>query len=315
MRSSSPYRPPRHMQPYPMNTSIASSEWEWNNLAARSGVELWAIRVPRDLKVSKLAALQFADNVNSKGSKKNGGGAGEPIATFTTSKQKYTLHDASSSSFSAGHNGAARDTIQNPSLVPTLTDDKLLEVDPSAVGKGKRSRTGEASNAETRNTIQDELGDVNSGGGEEMHALKLMVPDAKRQGRYYVAPKPIARCLVLKASYEVAAKEEEVEETTVENDATTTTATTSSAQATVVRRPQPLDKLKYRNIPFGAANEQVLSKLGEDVKARLINGTTAAQKVDEVEDVVMAGNDDDDAHKKKKKRKSESSSKPKKVKA
>lgn len=282
----SPYRPPRHMQPYPMPATIASSEWEWNNLASRSGVELWAIRVPRDLKVSKLAGLQFATP----------GGSSDHVATLSTSRQNYTLHDASA------HHGSVRDTVQNPSLRPTLTDDKLLEVDPAAVGKGKRTRTGEASTAETREAIQDELGDARSGGGEEMHALKVMLPDAKRGGKYYVAPKSISRHLVLKASYEKMAAANE--------DAAASPAETTS---TTARRPQPLDKLKYRNIPFGAANEEVLAspQLAQEDKARLVTGTApqsapAPTPPVVAEDVVMA---DADEHKQKKKRKSEGASK------
>jgi hypothetical protein len=46
LSSHSAYEPPTGMNAMPINLNTAASEFEWNELAKRSGVELWCIRVP-----------------------------------------------------------------------------------------------------------------------------------------------------------------------------------------------------------------------------------------------------------------------------
>lgn len=46
LSSHSAYEPPTGMNAMPINVNTAASEFEWNELAKRSGVELWCIRVP-----------------------------------------------------------------------------------------------------------------------------------------------------------------------------------------------------------------------------------------------------------------------------
>lgn len=42
-----------------ITTEFVKSEFEWDALASRPGIELWAIRAPRDLKPSRLSALSI----------------------------------------------------------------------------------------------------------------------------------------------------------------------------------------------------------------------------------------------------------------
>lgn len=42
-----------------ITTEFVKSEFEWDALASRPGIELWTIRAPRDLKPSRLSALSI----------------------------------------------------------------------------------------------------------------------------------------------------------------------------------------------------------------------------------------------------------------
>lgn len=44
------YEPPTGMKALPVNVTTAASEFEWNELAKRSGVELWCMRVPSNVR-------------------------------------------------------------------------------------------------------------------------------------------------------------------------------------------------------------------------------------------------------------------------
>lgn len=82
-----------------ITTEFVKSEFEWDALASRPGIELWAIRAPRDLKPSRLSALSIPVP------KKD-----EPLTgNLKTKSQSYILRTAgfagSSSSSKAGDQG------------------------------------------------------------------------------------------------------------------------------------------------------------------------------------------------------------------
>lgn len=82
-----------------ITTEFVKSEFEWDALASRPGIELWAIRAPRDLKPSRLSALSIPVP------KKD-----EPLTgNLKTKSQSYILRTAgftgSSSSSKAGEQG------------------------------------------------------------------------------------------------------------------------------------------------------------------------------------------------------------------
>lgn len=82
-----------------ITTEFVKSEFEWDALASRPGIELWAIRAPRDLKPSRLSALSIPVP------KKD-----EPLTgNLKTKSQSYILRTAgftgSSSSSKVGEQG------------------------------------------------------------------------------------------------------------------------------------------------------------------------------------------------------------------
>lgn len=57
------YAPPDGMSPLEVNTTFASSPFEWDALAKRPGVELWAIRIPHDVGPPYDSTLTLAQSV------------------------------------------------------------------------------------------------------------------------------------------------------------------------------------------------------------------------------------------------------------
>ncbi|WVO23475.1 uncharacterized protein IAS62_004829 [Cryptococcus decagattii] len=93
------YKPPAGMTELGITTEFVKSEFEWDALASRPGIELWAIRAPRDLKPSRLSALSIPVP------KKD-----EPLTgNLKTKSQSYILRTAgftgSSSSSKVGEQG------------------------------------------------------------------------------------------------------------------------------------------------------------------------------------------------------------------
>ncbi|OXG20547.1 hypothetical protein C366_02082 [Cryptococcus neoformans Tu401-1] len=93
------YKPPAGMTELGITTEFVKSEFEWDALASRPGIELWTIRAPRDLKPSRLSALSIPVP------KKD-----EPLTgNLKTKSQSYILRTAgfagSSSSSKAGDQG------------------------------------------------------------------------------------------------------------------------------------------------------------------------------------------------------------------
>jgi hypothetical protein len=180
-----PYVPPHGMKEVDwssVKTTVAASPFEWNALAAKPGVEIWAMRVPRNFKPEHLAQLQSTSN-----SVKSSSGV---LGTVKTNKMSYQLRVASTHT-SRPNDGAHIPNIeQHPAAQPSLADSMLLpnemssKMDVDGIGKGPREQGD--SNTSKEAAVKEELGvaDLTVAGGEEMEGLSLVVPDVRRNGLY-----------------------------------------------------------------------------------------------------------------------------------
>lgn len=165
-----------------VKTTVASSPFEWNALAAKPGVELWAIRVPRNFKTSRLADFQPSSDAESS---KRG-----IFGTVQTSKSTYQLRLASTQTSNPKDTAAIPNTEQDPAARPTLADSLLLpgstsaKMDVDGIGKGPREQGD--SNTGHEAAVKEELGvgKVVAVGGEEMEGLRLVVPDVRRNAMF-----------------------------------------------------------------------------------------------------------------------------------
>jgi hypothetical protein len=166
-----------------VKTTIAASPFEWNALAAKPGVELWAIRVPRNFKAARLAELTPTQDAESS--------SRGIMGTIQTSKQTYQLRVASTETSNASQSShLPSNTEQEPAARPTLADSLLLpnslatDMDVDGIGKGMRE-PGD-SNTSKEAAVKEELGvgKVVAVGGEEMEGLRLVVPDVRRNALY-----------------------------------------------------------------------------------------------------------------------------------
>ncbi|KAI5455228.1 hypothetical protein NCC49_000044 [Naganishia albida] len=246
-----PYAPPQGMTPFALSTvktTIASSPFEWNALAAKPGVELWAIRVPRNFKPARLA--DFTPAADAESSSRG------IMGTVQTSKTTYQLRVATTETSSATQASVLpSNTEQDPASMPTLADSLLLpnslttDMDVDGIGKGIR-QPGD-SNTSHEAAVKEELGvgKVVAVGGEEMEGLRLVVPDVRRNA-LFTAPKKITKHLIL-APLAPQAQSTDHAEPTLPSSIPSTNADGTA----LTKRAQPLEKLKYRNLPFGATDK------------------------------------------------------------
>lgn len=251
-----------------VKTTIASSPFEWNALAAKPGVELWAIRVPRNFKPARLA--DFTPAADAESSSRG------IMGTVQTSKTTYQLRVATTETSSAIQASVLpSNTEQDPASMPTLADSLSLpnslttDMDVDGIGKGIR-QPGD-SNTSHEAAVKEELGvgKVVAVGGEEMEGLRLVVPDVRRnalftgmwscgssQGKgakaihHHSAPKKITKHLIL-APLAPQAQPTDHAEPTLPSSIPSTNADGTA----LTKRAQPLEKLKYRNLPFGATDK------------------------------------------------------------
>ncbi|KAJ9123179.1 hypothetical protein QFC22_001372 [Naganishia vaughanmartiniae] len=287
-----PYVPPQGMTEVDWSSvkpTIAASPFEWNALAAKPGVQLWAMRVPRNFKPEHLAQLQStSDSVKS---------STGVLGTVKTSKMSYQLRVASTHT-SRPNDGAHIPNIeQHPAAQPSLADSMLLpnemssKMDVDGIGKGPREQGD--TNTSKEAAVKEELGvaDLTVAGGEEMEGLRLVVPDVRRNG-LYMAPKKITKHLIL------APLPPQLGPTNESN--------VTSIGGTPSKRPQPLEKLKYRNLPFGAVNKDTKTIVDEVDPQRQTKRKADMMEVDEVAPAAAAVSAPMEAKKEKKKsRKSE----------
>ena len=55
------YQPPNGMAPVNVDTKYTDSPFEWDAIASKPNVELWAIRVPADVSYIHISDTQNAD--------------------------------------------------------------------------------------------------------------------------------------------------------------------------------------------------------------------------------------------------------------
>lgn len=165
-----------------VKTTVAASPFEWNALAAKPGVELWAIRVPRNFKPARLA--DFQPSKDGESSKRG------IFGTVQTSKSTYQLRLASTQTSNPADAAAIPNTEQDPAARPTLADSLLLpsstsaKMDVDGIGKGPREQGDTNTGHEA--AVKEELGvgKVVAVGGEEMEGLRLVVPDVRRNAMF-----------------------------------------------------------------------------------------------------------------------------------
>ncbi|GHJ86179.1 hypothetical protein NliqN6_2581 [Naganishia liquefaciens] len=275
--SYAPYAPPQGMTKFDLasvKTTVASSPFEWNALAAKPGVELWAIRVPRNFKPSRFADFQPSQDAESS---KRG-----IFGTVQTSKSTYQLRLASTQTSNPKDIAALPNMERDPAARPTLADSLLLpsstsaKMDVDGIGKGPREQGD--SNTGHEAAVKEELGvgKVVAVGGEEMEGLRLVVPDIRRNAMF-TAPQKISRHLILAP---VAPQDQAAASS---DPAFPTFTSESTAPSVPSKRPQPLEKLKYRNLPFGAANTSTMTIIDRVDPQREYNVAQVKRKADEMD--------------------------------
>ncbi|WRT63761.1 uncharacterized protein IL334_000686 [Kwoniella shivajii] len=278
-KSLKKYQPPIGMSELKVATTFQTSPFEWNSLANKQGVELWAIRVPKDFKASRLSSLSLSVPSSSS----------TPITgNLKTKSTNYTLSTAGTSSHShTPINEEGRQPVAGPGVdaVESMKmDDEKLKVE----------------------------------GGEEMDGLRLMVPQITKGGKLFVAPKPITRKLILTPSISTSSTPNE-EQTSIPSFLSTSTSTTlpTSAQDQVpTKRSQPTHLLKFRNFTYGFSTpgpETTISH-GMDIDGDDNNDRDIAEPNSDVKvnTALLESATKEKKDKKEKKRKGESTDSPKK---
>ncbi|WWD22480.1 hypothetical protein CI109_106973 [Kwoniella shandongensis] len=216
------FQPPNGFFEIKVSTDFASSPFEWDALASKPGVEVWAIRAPRDLKPSRLSAL----TVSVPRSKE-----GKVSGSLKTKHQSFKLTPAGSSKPT---HTVVDDEGRQPTAGPGLVDAMAMDVDGN------------------------EPEELRVEGGEEMNGMKLFVPRLKQGGKYYVAPVPITRHLLLTPELSVAEPEPSSRAqplpsflSTSVPDSTETPSSIHPESALPSKRPQPTHLFKFRNQAFG----------------------------------------------------------------
>ena len=237
------------MIPLELTTEMSTSIFEWEALSRKSGVELWAIRVPGDvrrqhfrptsaddqLKTSRLSGLTVNVSSGSGSSSKVSGG-------LKTKHRQYSL-------VSAGEVEAPATVVdaegRNPTAnQPGLKDALAMDIDPA-----EQKLRGE--------------------GGEEMRGgMRLLLPKAKEGGKLFVcashvrvrvvtctadhpAPIPVTRHLLLTPEElpHPGSKTADSDDPPLPSFLSTTTSTIPSG---LPKREQPTHLLKFRNAAYGA---------------------------------------------------------------
>ncbi|WWC58210.1 uncharacterized protein I303_100746 [Kwoniella dejecticola CBS 10117] len=228
-KSLKKYEPPIGMSELRVSSAFTSSPFEWDALASKPGVELWAIRVPRDLKPSRLSSLQLQIPKSTSASSSS-----SVTGSLKTKSTTYTLSTAGTSV----HTRAVVDQEgRQPTAGPGAVDSLRMDVDG-----------------------QDVHSEMKVEGGEEMDGLRLLVPKIKAGGKLYAASKSITRKLILTPSLSPSQADQHENEHEHEADLPAVPSflsepKTSSAitQDTELppKRAQPSHLLKFRNHAYG----------------------------------------------------------------
>ncbi|WVF66116.1 hypothetical protein IAT40_000855 [Kwoniella sp. CBS 6097] len=249
-KTLSRYEPPVGMTELKTTTAFVSSPFEWGALANKPGVELWAIRAPKDLKPSRLSALSLTVPRSHSSSSSTGAGSnassGDVKGNFTYKSTSYTLSSAGSSKRTKAHTVVDEEGRQ-PTAGPGAADSLTMNVSAET---GTGAGAGEEMGVE---------------GGEEMEGMRLLVPRVKQGGKLYVAPLPITRRLILTPDIAPSSAQEQAS-ASITDDTTTTAGAAipsflanasstpivpSSAPSAKAKRPQPTHLFKFRNEAYG----------------------------------------------------------------
>jgi len=281
------FRPPHGMNELKVPVEFASSPFEWDQMSKKEGVELWAIRLPMNFKPSRMKDLQLhippATTTNPHPF---------PRGTLTTSKHRYTIAPAARTSL------LPSELPSNHGAMPMLADTMAASTDPAAIGSGARAPNEGA--GEERERKEELVDDLTRNGGEEMGGLRLVVPRMAKGGDLYMAPKPVSRHLILLPSEDAAEPASDgmnlADLTDIDpsdpclrplpiftSSGPISSQPTSGASLVVPprgegKRPQPLDKLKYRNVPFGSGLTKSSSERAVDRDGDVSMITTATEQ-------------------------------------
>ena len=156
------YVPPTGMTPITVSTSFQSSLFEYDAIASKPGLELWAIRVPSDVRspLSRLISLTTAQlKVSRLSSLSLTTSSKAPSGTLKTKNQSYSLVAAGSSQHT---HGVVDEEGRQPTAGPGLVDAMAMDVDPAE-------------------------GVMRVEGGEEMSgAMRLLLPRISAGGKLFV---------------------------------------------------------------------------------------------------------------------------------
>ncbi|WVQ62598.1 uncharacterized protein L199_000744 [Kwoniella botswanensis] len=274
------YEPPIGMTELRVSSAFTTSPFEWDNLANKPGVELWAIRVPKDLKPSRLSSLQLTLPSNTSGS---------ITGSLKTKSHPYTLS-------TAGTNIHTKTKVdeqgRQPTSGPGAIDSMRMDVDQSTPREMKVE------------------------GGEEMDGLRLLVPKVKEGGKLFVAAKPIIRKLIITPSIEQpSTSTSSIIEPALPSflsNPTTDAAITQEPANTQTKRSQPTHLLKFRNLAYGfttpGPEHTVVKSMDVDGQGQDGTAVEPSSQVDPVDKV----KDKKEKKEKEKKRKNENGDSPKK---
>ncbi|WWC85886.1 uncharacterized protein L201_000753 [Kwoniella dendrophila CBS 6074] len=229
------YEPPIGMAELKVSSSFTSSPFEWDALASKPGVELWAIRVPKDLKASRLSSLQIS--VPSSSSSSSTSSLSSSITgTLKTKSTEYNLH-------TVGTDLHTKQIITSEGRLPqqgpgVAVDSMRMEIDGG-----------------NNNSIEER--EMKVEGGEEMDGLRLLLPKIKQGGKLFVSSKPITRKLILTPTNSI---QQQTSTTTNEDlpalpsflsEPSTTSSVIKQSTELPPKREQPLHLLKFRNLAYG----------------------------------------------------------------
>ncbi|WWC66779.1 uncharacterized protein I206_100684 [Kwoniella pini CBS 10737] len=221
-KSLKKYEPPIGMSELKPSSTFASSPFEWDALASKPGVELWAIRVPKDLKPSRLSALQIQKPKSNSSS---------ITGSLKTKNSNYTLSSAGTSL----HTKTVIDEEgRQPTAGPSAMDSLRMDIDERDINEEMKVE-----------------------GGEEMDGLKLLVPKFKEGGKFFTVSKPIIRKLILTPSLTQSNNQQSSNESneipsipSFLSEPIISSKITQSIELPP-KRVQPTHLLKFRNHAYG----------------------------------------------------------------
>lgn len=166
------------MTPINVSTQYTDSPFEWDALASRPNVQLWAVRVPADVRYTCLTVYNTSLPFHQFKTK--------DLASLQLSKP------SSSASSSTGRIGTLKTKHRSFNLVPAGHTSKIR----TAVNSEGRDPTSGPSAVDVMRMDADKLDeeDLRREGGEEMQGMSLMLPRLSKKGKLFVGKSRSMRC-------------------------------------------------------------------------------------------------------------------------